>query len=156
MLIGALKGVLCFMAELMRQISLPMSMEYMSISHFNGESEGVKITKDLDSAIEHQHVLMVEDIVDTGMTLNYLLNYLGIRKPASLKVCTLLDKRVRRLVDVPLEYVGFEIPDEFVVGYGLDYMEKYWNLPFIGVLEPEEKEEAQRPPASKTKKKHPQ
>ena len=156
-LVGVLKGVLCFMADLMRQISLPMSMEYMSISHFTGESEGVKITKDLDSAIKHKHVLMVEDIVDTGMTLNYLLNYLGTRKPASLKVCTLLDKRVRRLVDVPLDYVGFEIPDEFVVGYGLDYVEKYRNLPFIGVLEPEEKEEAQQPPPpSKTKKKHPQ
>jgi hypoxanthine phosphoribosyltransferase len=93
---------------------------------------------------------MVEDIVDTGMTLNYLLNYLQTRQPASLKVCTLLDKRVRRLVDVSLEYVGFEVPDEFVVGYGLDYMEKYRNLPFIGILKPQENGKAPRKVRSKT------
>ena len=106
----------------------------MSISYFGRDEEGVRITKDLDRNIEGSHVLMVEDIVDTGMTLNYLLEYLKTRNPASIKVCTLLDKRARRLVEVPLDYVGFEIPDEFVVGYGLDYMEKYRNLPFIGVL----------------------
>ena len=139
-LVGVLKGVLCFVSDLMRQVSLPLSIEFMSISHFSGDAGGVKITKDLDGDITGRHVLLVEDIVDTGMTLNYLLNYLRTRSPASLKVCTLLDKRVRRLVDVPLEYVGFEIPDEFVVGYGLDYLEKYRNLPFIGVLNPEDKE----------------
>jgi len=91
--------------------------------------------KDLDTDIENRHVLMVEDIVDTGMTLNYVLNSLSSRKPASLKVCTLLDKRVRRLIDVHLDYVGFEVPDEFVVGYGLDMGGKYRNLPFIAILE---------------------
>ncbi len=137
-LVGVLKGVMCFMADLMRQISLPLSVETMSISRFGVNEEGVKITKDLDVDIKDKHVLMVEDIVDTGMTLNYLLNYIHTRQPASIKVCTLLDKKVRRLVDVPLEYVGFEIPDEFVVGYGLDYLERYRNLPFIGVLKPTE------------------
>jgi hypoxanthine phosphoribosyltransferase len=146
-LVGVLKGVLCFMSDLMRQVTLPLSLEFMSISYFSGDEGGVKITKDLDGGIAGQHVIMVEDIVDTGMTLNYLLNSLRARNPASLKVCTLLDKRVRRLVDVPLDYVGFEIPDEFVVGYGLDYLEKYRNLPFIGVLKPQDKEEIQRPTA---------
>ena len=140
-LVGVLKGVLCFMSDLIRQVSLPLSVEFMSISYFGSSGEGVRITKDLDRDINDCHVLMVEDIVDTGMTLNYLLNYLRTRNPASLKVCALLDKRVRRLVDVPLEYVGFEIPDEFVVGYGLDYLEQYRNLPFIGVLKPEAREE---------------
>ena len=135
-LVGVLKGVFCFMSDLVRQMSLPLSVEFMSISHFGSQGEGVRITKDLDLNITGCHVLMVEDIVDTGMTLNYLLNYLRTRNPASLKVCALLDKRVRRLVDVPLDYVGFEIPDEFVVGYGLDYLEKYRNLPFIGLLKP--------------------
>ena len=154
-LVGVLKGVLCFMSDLMRQISLPLSMEFMSISYFKGDAPGVKITKDLDRDITRQHVLMVEDIVDTGMTLNYLLNYLHTRNPASLKVCTLLDKRVRRLVDVPLDYVGFEIPDEFVVGYGLDYLEKYRNLPFIGVLKPQDREETQQPVVEKRQRKRP-
>ena len=153
-LVGVLKGVLCFMPDLMRQVSLPLSVEFMSISYFSGDGGpasppggGVKITKDLDGDITGQHVVMVEDIVDTGMTLNYLLNYLRTRNPASVRVCTLLDKRVRRLVDVPLDYVGFEIPDEFVVGYGLDYLEKYRNLSFIGVLKPQDKGEDQRPVA---------
>ena len=143
-LVGVLTGVLCFMADLLRQVSLPLSVELMSISHFGGDDGGVRITKDLDSAVAGQHVLMVEDIVDTGMTLNYLLNYLRTRRPASLKVCALLDKRVRRLIDVDLEYVGFEIPDEFVVGYGLDYLGKYRNLPFIGVLKPQEEERSEQ------------
>ena len=145
-LVGVLKGVVCFMSDLMRQISLPVSTEFMSISRFDGHEGGVKITKDLDRDITRQHVLMVEDIIDTGITLNYLLNYLRTRNPASIKVCTLLDKRARRLVDVPVEYVGFEIPDEFVVGYGLDYLEKYRNLPFIGILKPEDSDRAQKPP----------
>ncbi len=152
-LIGVLKGVVCFMADLMRQISLPLSLEFMSISYFGNEASGVRITKDLDRDIKGRHVLMVEDIVDTGMTLNYLLNYLATRQPASLKVCTLLDKKVRRIVDVPLHYVGFEIPDEFVVGYGLDYMEKYRNLPFIGVLKPEVGKQAEPQPAPAAPKK---
>ncbi|MFQ6027141.1 MAG: hypoxanthine phosphoribosyltransferase [Dehalococcoidia bacterium] len=141
-LVGVLKGVICFMSDLIQQVSLPLSVEFMSISYFGTDGEGVRITKDLDRNITGCHVLMVEDIVDTGMTLNYLLNYLMTRNPASVKVCTLLDKRVRRLVDMPLDYVGFEIPDEFVVGYGLDYLEMYRNLPFIGVLKQEPVEES--------------
>ena len=137
-LVGVLNGVMCFVSDLMRHIYLPLSVEFMSITRFGIDEEGVRITKDLDGDIKGRHVLLVEDIVDTGMTLNYLLNYLRTRQPASLKVCTLLDKRARRLVDVPLKYSGFEIPDEFVVGYGLDYLEKYRNLPFIGVLKLEE------------------
>ena len=133
-LVGVLKGVLCFMSDLMRQISLPLSVEFMSISYLGEDGDGVRITKDLDRSIAGRHVLMVEDVVDTGMTLNYLLNYLRTRNPASLKVCTLLDKPARRLADVRLDYVGFEIPDEFVVGYGLDHQEVYRNLPFIAVL----------------------
>ena len=137
-LVGVLRGVICFMADLMRQISVPMSVDFMSISHYGNGDSTVKITKDLDMELENRHVLMVEDIVDTGMTLRYLLNYLRQKNPASLEVCTLLDKRARRLTDSTLKYVGFEIPDEFVVGYGLDYMEEYRNLPFIGILRPDE------------------
>ncbi|MDP3063893.1 MAG: hypoxanthine phosphoribosyltransferase [Chloroflexota bacterium] len=144
-LVGVLKGVACFMSDLMRQITLPLSVEFMAISYYGGQEGGVRITKDLDREIRGAHVLMVEDIVDTGMTLNYLLHYLQTRSPASIKVCTLLDKSVRRIAEVPLAYVGFEIPDEFVVGYGLDYMERYRNLPFIAVLRPEAREEG-RPP----------
>ena len=139
-LIGVLRGMICFMADLMREISLPLSVDFLSISHYSGDGQrGARITKDLDMDISGRDVLMVEDIVDTGMTLNYLLNYLESKSPASLKVCTLLDKKIRRLVEIDLAYVGFEIPDEFVVGYGLDYLEKYRNLPFIGLLRPEAK-----------------
>ena len=136
-LVGVLKGVLCFMSDLIRQVSLPLSLEFMSISYLGEGGEEVRITKDLDRSIAGRHVLMVEDIVDTGMTLNYLLNYLRTRDPASLMVCALLDKPARRLAEVRLDYIGFEIPDEFVVGYGLDYQETYRNLPFIAVLENE-------------------
>jgi len=137
LLIGILKGVVCFMSDLMRNISLPVSVDYMAISYYGDqETESVRIIKDLDRSIAGLDVIMIEDIVDTGMTLNYLLHYLTERKPASLEVCTLLDKRVRRLVDVPLKYIGFEVPDEFVVGYGLDYDGEFRNLPFIGVITP--------------------
>jgi len=138
-MVGILKGVVCFMTDLMQHISLPTTLEFMAISYYGGDDDEqvVKITKDLDSSITGKHVLMVEDIVDTGMTLNYVLNYLSTRNPASLHVCTLLDKRARRLINVPLNYIGFEIPDEFVVGYGLDYKGEYRNLPFIGILHPE-------------------
>ncbi|MFO7773116.1 MAG: hypoxanthine phosphoribosyltransferase [Dehalococcoidia bacterium] len=135
-LIGILKGVVCFMADLMQHLSLPVTLDFMAISYYGGDGQVVKITRDLDSTITGQHVLMVEDIVDTGMTLNYILGHLAAHNPASLRVCTLLDKRARRLVNVPLDYVGFEIPDEFVVGYGLDYKGEYRNLPFIGILNP--------------------
>jgi len=137
-LIGILKGVICFLSDLMQHISLPLTIDFMAISYYGGnEGQIVKITKDLDESIAGRHVLMVEDIVDTGMTLNYILNHLRSHNPASLRVCTLLDKRVHRLVDVHLDYVGFEVPDEFVVGYGLDYQGEYRNLPFIGTLSPE-------------------
>lgn len=143
-LIGILKGVICFLTDLMQHISLPIAIDLMAISYYGGDREPVvKITKDLDESITGRDVLMVEDIVDTGMTLNYVLSHLRSHNPASLRVCALLDKRIRRLVDVPLDYVGFEVPDEFMVGYGLDYRGEYRNLPFIGVLSPEaiEKEE---------------
>jgi len=137
-LVGILKGVICFMADLMQHISLPVTVEFMAISYYGDDTEQVvKITKDLDSSITGQDVLMIEDIVDTGMTLNFVLNHLSTHNPASLHVCTLLDKSVRRLVHIPLKYIGFEVPDEFVVGYGLDYQGKFRNLPFIGTLTPE-------------------
>jgi len=136
-LIGILKGVVCFMADLMQHLSIPVTVDFMAISYYGGDGQVVKITRDLDSSITGQHVLMVEDIVDTGMTLNCILSHLSAHNPASLRVCTLLDKRARRLINVPLDYVGFEVPDEFVVGYGLDYNGEYRNLPFIGILHPE-------------------
>lgn len=138
-LVGVLKGVICFMSDIMQHISIPLTTEFMAISYYgsNMAERAVKITKDIDTSIANYHVLMIEDIVDTGMTLNYILQHLSAHNPASLKVCTLLDKKVRRLIDVPIEYVGFEIPDEFVVGYGLDYHGQYRNIPFIGALKPE-------------------
>lgn len=143
-MVGVLRGVFCFMADLVRQMTIPVDVEFMSIAYYSsGVSSAVKITKDMDLNVAGRHVIMVEDIVDTGMTLSYVLSYLKTKGPASLAVCTLLDKQVRRIVDVPLDYVGFEVPDEFVVGYGLDYREEYRNLPFIGILEPEEVHAAQ-------------
>jgi hypoxanthine phosphoribosyltransferase len=144
-LVGILKGVICFMSDLMQHITLPLTVDFMAISYYGTNDESaVKITKDLDTSIAGLDVIMVEDIVDTGMTLNYVLNHLASHNPTSLHVCTLLDKRARRLVDVPLDYIGFEIPDEFVVGYGLDYQGEYRNLPFIGALNPELIEEEQK------------
>ncbi len=138
-MVGVLRGVFCFLADLIRQISIPLEVEFMSISYYDiGNSAVVKITKDMDLKVAGRHVIMVEDIVDTGMTLNYMLNHLEAKEPASMAVCVLLDKRVRRIVDIPLDYIGFEVADEFVVGYGLDYLEEYRNLPFIGVLGTEE------------------
>jgi hypoxanthine phosphoribosyltransferase len=135
LLIGVLRGVTCFMADLIRHVSLPLAIDYMAISSYEGAAGGaVRIVKDLDEPLAGRDVLVVEDIVDTGMTLNTLLDGLHLRQPASLKVCALLDKRARRLVDVPIDYVGFEIPDEFVVGYGLDFRQKFRNLPFIATL----------------------
>lgn len=153
-LLGVLRGVFCFMGDLMRQITLPLSVDFMSASYYGGNSEGggVRVTKGPDINIAGRHVLLVEDIVDTGMTLNYLLRYLQGLKPASLKVCALLDKRVRRLTDVKLDYVGFEVPDEFLVGYGLDYLEKYRNMPFIGILRPGEQP---RPAGDRRRKRSP-
>jgi hypoxanthine phosphoribosyltransferase len=140
-LVSVLKGSLPFMADLMRRISLPLRIDLMEVSSYGGtstESSGlVRILKDLSAPIEGRDVLLVEDIIDTGLTLNYLLRYLKGKNPRSIKVCSLLDKPARRLVEIPLDYVGFEIPDAFVVGYGLDFGEVYRNLRFVGVLRPE-------------------
>src|SRR6187401_801564 len=137
-LVSVLKGSLPFMADLMRAIDIPVRIDLMEVSSYGGvttESSGlVRILKDLSATIEGRDVLLVEDIIDTGLTLNYLLRYLRGKNPRSLRICALLDKPARRLVDIPIDYVGFVIPDEFVVGYGLDFGEYYRNLPFIGVL----------------------
>jgi len=140
-LVSVLKGSLPFMADLMRAISVPLRIDLMEVSSYGGtttESSGlVRILKDLSASIEGEDVLIVEDIIDTGLTLNYLLRYLRGKNPRSLEICTLLDKPARRLVDIPVNYIGFTIPDQFVVGYGLDYGEYYRNLRFVGVLRPE-------------------
>ncbi len=129
------------MADLMRAIPIPVRIDLMEVSSYGGtstESSGlVRILKDLSATIEGEDVLIVEDIIDTGLTLNYLIRYLRGKNPQSLRICTLLDKPARRLVDIPVDYVGFTIPDQFVVGYGLDYGEYYRNLRFVGVLRPE-------------------
>jgi len=136
-LVGILKGVTFFLADLMRTIRLPVAVDFMAISQFKGDGGAVRILKDLDLDIQGRDVILVEDIVDTGMTLRYLLAHLAGRGPSSLAVCTLLDKRARRLVDVPIRYTGFELRDEFVVGYGLDHRQRYRNLPFLAKLRPE-------------------
>src|SRR6476659_4165930 len=140
-LVSVLKGSLPFMADLMRAIELPLRIDLMEVSSYGGsttESSGlVRILKDLSASIEGEDVLIVEDIIDTGLTLNYLVRYLRGKNPRSLKICTLLDKPARRLVYIPVDYFGFTIPDQFVVGYGLDYGELYRNLRFVGVLKPE-------------------
>jgi hypoxanthine phosphoribosyltransferase len=132
LLVGVLKGITFFLADLARAITRPLAIDYMQLSR--AVDQGVQIDKDLDLEIEGQHVLLVEDIVNTGMTMNFLLDRLRGRKPASLEVCALLDKSERRLSPVDVKYIGFQIPNEFVVGYGLDYRELYRNLPFVCVL----------------------
>ena len=137
-LICVLKGGVFFMCELAKRISVPVSMDFMSVSSYGDDTKSsgvVKIVKDLDEAIEGKDVLIVEDIIDSGRTLYYLIDILKKRNPKSVHLCTLLDKPERRVKDVKVDYVGFNIPDEFVVGYGLDYAQKYRNLPFIGVVE---------------------
>lgn len=139
-MICILKGALHFMADLTRAVELPISIDFMAISSYGAgtRSSGVvRILKDLDNPIEGQNIIIVEDIVDSGLTLHYLLENLQSRRPASIKICTLLDKPARRKVDLTTDYNGFVIPDEFVIGYGLDYNERYRNLPYIGVLKPE-------------------
>lgn len=133
-MVGIQRGFLCFMADLMRQITVPLDIDFMAISHYGGDESVIKITKDLDLNITGRHVLIVEDIVDTGMTLSYLLEHLNTKGPASIKVCTLFDRPARRIANINLDYVGFQIPDEFIVGYGLDYREEYRNLPFVGIV----------------------
>lgn len=136
-LVCVLKGGSFFMCELAKRIKVPVSLDFMSVSSYGGDTKSsgvVRIVKDLDEPLNGKDVIVIEDIVDSGRTLSYLLEMLSDRKPNSLKLCTLLDKPDRRVVDVKVDYTGFEIPDEFVVGYGLDYDQKYRNLPYIGVV----------------------
>jgi hypoxanthine phosphoribosyltransferase len=138
LLVGVLKGAVFFLSDLMRHIDIPVEVDFMAVASYGSATDSsgvVRILKDLDIAIEGRDVLIVEDIVDSGLTLQYLLRNLGSRNPASLEVCALLTKPDRRKVDLPTRYVGFEIPDRFVIGYGLDYAERHRNLPFVAVLE---------------------
>ena len=139
-MVSVLKGSLVFMADLMREITIPCSIDFLSVSSYgNGTSTTgeVRILKDLDASLEGKDLLVVEDILDSGVTLSFLLKNLSARNPASIRLCTFLDKPERRRVDIKADYIGASVPDKFIVGYGLDYAEKYRNLPFVGVLKPE-------------------
>lgn len=138
--VGVLKGVLFFIADLLRAITIPVEVDFMAVASYSAEARDrglVRLVKDLEMSISGRHVLFVEDVVDTGLTLNYLLRTLKMREPASLEVCTLFSKHKMRLIDMNLKYIGFELPDRFVVGYGLDHRERYRNLPFVGLLKPQ-------------------
>jgi hypoxanthine phosphoribosyltransferase len=140
LLIGVLKGAVFFMADLMRTIEIPCEVDFMAISSYGAgvDSSGVvRILKDLDISIEGRNVLLVEDIIDSGLTLSYLLRNLEAREPASLEICALMTKPTRREIDIQCRYIGFEIPNRFVIGYGLDFAERYRNLPYVGVLRDE-------------------
>jgi hypoxanthine phosphoribosyltransferase len=139
-LVGVLKGVLFLMADLLRVIRIPVEVDFLAVSSYTQEARQkgvVRLVKDLELPINGRHVLFVEDVIDTGLTLNYLLRALRERQPASLEVCVLFNKPAHRLINIPLKYKGFDLPDRFVVGYGLDHMERYRNLPFIGLLKAE-------------------
>ena len=139
-LVGVLVGSAVFTADLLRHVTVPCFLDFVAISSYGKESRSsgvVRILKDLDESVESRHVLIIEDIVDTGLTLNYLIDIMRHRNVASVKVCSMLDKPSRRLTNVEVDYVGFEVPDEFVVGYGLDFAQRYRNLPYVGVLRPE-------------------
>jgi hypoxanthine phosphoribosyltransferase len=138
LLVGVLKGAVFFLSDLMRYIDIPVEVDFMAVASYGSATDSsgvVRILKDLDASIEDRDVLIVEDIVDSGLTLQYLLRNLGSRNPRTLEVCALLTKPERRKVDLPTRYVGFEIPDRFVVGYGLDYAERHRNLPYVAVLD---------------------
>jgi hypoxanthine phosphoribosyltransferase len=140
LLIGVLKGVIFFMSDLLRSISIPVTADFMAISRYDPQQKTkgpVRLIKDLDEAVEGRHLIFIEDIIDTGLTLSYLLRILRARSPASLEVCTLFNKPEHRLVDVRLRYKGFDLPDRFVVGYGLDYKGAYRHLPFLAELRPD-------------------
>ncbi|MDY7077262.1 MAG: hypoxanthine phosphoribosyltransferase [Chloroflexota bacterium] len=140
LLVGVLRGVFVFMADLVRAITVPMSVDFIGITSYGSSTQTqgvVRFTKDLETCIEGRHVLFVEDVVDTGLSLRYILRSLETREPASLRVCALFDKPRTRLFDLDISYTGFVLPDEFVVGYGLDYDEQYRNLPFVGALKKE-------------------
>lgn len=136
-MVGVLRGVLFFMADLLRNIHIPLEIDILAVSNYSTESRNqgfVRLDKDLDIPIRGRHVLFIEDVIDTGLTLHYLLGNLRTRLPASLEVCVLFNKPAKRLIEIPVKYKGFDLPDQFVVGYGLDYREKYRNLPFVGLL----------------------
>ena len=138
-LVSILKGSFIFMADLVRKLDIDCTLDFMIVSSYGTKSQStgaVKIIKDLDIDIENKHIMLVEDILDSGLTLSYIKRILETKKPASLRICTLLDKPGRRTADITADYVGFTIPDKFIVGYGLDYAERYRNLPMIGVLNP--------------------
>src|SRR5690349_3338293 len=140
LLVGVLKGAVFFMADLMRELTVPCEIDFMAISSYGAATDSsgvVRILKDLDINVAGREVLVVEDIIDSGLTLSYLIRNLRARKPASLEVCALLTKPERREIDVPVRYVGFEIPNRFVIGYGLDFAERYRNLPYVAVLHPD-------------------
>lgn len=140
LLVGVLKGVLFFMADLLRCISIPVELDFIAVSNYSAELRGqgvVRLVKDLEIPITGRHILFVEDVIDTGLTLNYIVQNLWARQPASLETCVLFNKPDHRLIDIPIRYKGFDLPDQFVVGYGLDFKEKYRNLPFVGLLKPE-------------------
>jgi hypoxanthine phosphoribosyltransferase len=140
LLVGVLKGAVFFMADLMRELSIPCEIDFMAISSYGAATDSsgvVRILKDLDTNIAGRDVLVVEDIIDSGLTLSYLMRSLKARKPASLEICALLTKPERREIDVPVKFVGFEIPNKFVIGYGLDFAERYRNLPYVAVLHPD-------------------
>jgi hypoxanthine phosphoribosyltransferase len=146
-LVGVLKGAFMFLADLTRHISIPHEIDFMATSSYGAATESsgvVHILKGLDTPISERDIIIVEDIIDTGLTLDYIIRYLKARNPASIRVCTLLNKRERRRIPIPLDYVGFEIPNKFVVGYGLDFGEMYRNLPYIAVLKPEIYQENKR------------
>lgn len=143
-LLCILKGSVFFICELAKRITVPVTLDFMQVSSYGAETKSsgvVRLSKDLDEPLNDKNVIIVEDIIDSGRTLNHLKNLLAQRHPKTLKICTLLDKPDRRVVDVDVEYSGFQIPDEFVVGYGLDYAQKYRNLPYIGILEFVEEEQ---------------
>ena len=140
LLIGVLKGVVPFIADLLRLITIPVEVDFMAVSSYSPEARDrgvVRLVKDLEIPITDRHVLFVEDVIDTGLTLSYVLRALRTRQPASLEVCVLFNKPKRRLIDIPLKYKGFDLPDKLVVGWGLDYRERYRNLPYVGLLKPE-------------------
>lgn len=139
-LIGVLKGVFMFMADLLRKIEIDCNVDFLAISNYSNDARQrgvVRLVKDLDIPIEGRHIIFVEDVIDTGLTLNYLLRYIRERLPASLEVCTLFNRPTRRLIDLPIKYPGFDLPDRYIVGYGLDFNEKYRNLPYVGILKGE-------------------
>jgi hypoxanthine phosphoribosyltransferase len=150
LLLGTLKGAVPFIADLSRAIDIPLEIDYMAVASYGASTHSsgvVRIVKDLEGPINQKHVLIIEDIIDSGLTLHYLVDLLKRRNPLSLRICTLLDKQRERLKAVNIDYIGFNIPDKFVVGYGLDYAQHYRNLPYIGVLKPSVYEDSLEPQA---------